>query len=714
MLWIEIQFLFAMFFILAWFYYIEVIRMDSNLGGKRMMASLLSSIYLGLTFEFLPGVLSEAALQSYFVKNIMIGLINQCHIMGFLFVITFYGMSIFSDKFENGVNESLGKMHTLLEVVIIEAGFWVVGYVMAYWFEKAGYNYPLQGSISIYSFCTSAALIVSLWVNGVIFIKREPFIINRYLFVLIYQTILVTLSLLSKEVLLPSFCNLAVGLSVLWGYIDLSKMRKHNPLELKGKGYFQKRVHKLYAHRTDFYSITLCFDRTPFENEASFVKALSMYESSIRNMGTIIKDADDFLFKNEDNCITALVPIKNKTKDLKKIIDVTSAWHLDKYVKNNIKSKILVIECPTQIAVENVFVNTLKLFARRELNRELETGLTYFYNNEMKSRYTGYLAIERALEQLCMDENFDVYYQPIYSSEEGYCSSVEALARFPKLDEGFFDRLRRNFGNDVCNLVIGESQVDPHDNKLRVLKASAEDFIRMAEDKKLIYKIGKIVYRKACEFFVKNDLSKKYGIHYVEINLSLRQCEENVLARDFIRIAAENGLMSGFVNFEITEGIARTKSPVVNENLQKLQDAHFSFSMDDFGTGYSNLIGIVDDKYSIIKIDKSILDNCFGDDEPKNKKSNLTPQDREQTMKLLKAVIKMIKGQEKKIVFEGVCNKERKDTLDSFGGGLYQGFYFSEPVCGERYLEFLTTIGGKCSTADNSKIVGAEFRNCGM
>ncbi|MCR5583977.1 MAG: EAL domain-containing protein [Lachnospiraceae bacterium] len=676
-----------------------------------MMASMLLIMALGCFFEYLPWVVSDEAVQSYFVSRVVVGTINRFHIIGFLFTATFYGMAIYADKFLNAENKTIGKLHSFVEVVIIEFGFWVVGYVMAYWIEKAGIDYPLEGHIDLYSFCLTAAFLVAFWVNGLIFMKREPYIINRYLFVLIYQTLLTAICLITKEVFLPTFSNLMVGLTIIWGYIDMSKLRKYNPLELKGEGYFKTRLHKLYSRHIPFYSVTLCLDSTPFENEPPYVRALAMFESSIRSMGTIIKDADDFLFKNEDNCITALIPIKNKTRDLKKIIDLTSKWNIDKYVRANIQSKILVIECPEQIHLESVYENIVKLFCKRELNRDLEYGLTYFYNSEMKNKYMGYMAIEKALEQLCDDENFDVYYQPIYSTEEGYCSSVEALARFPKLDKGFFERLEKNYGSDVCALVRNESQPDPNNGNLRILRAAAEDFIRMAENKKLIYEIGKTVYRKACEFFVRNDLNKKYGIHYIEINLSLKQCEETTLARDFIRIAAEHGLMSNFINFEITEGIAKTKSIMVNDNLEKLRNARFSFSMDDFGTGYSNLIGIVDDKYSIIKIDKSILDNCFEETDNVRKHTLISPQEREQTMKLLRAVIKMIRGQEKKIVFEGVCDKTRKDTLDSFGGGLYQGFYFSEPLCGERYLEYLTNIGGRCGTADNSKIDGAEYKN---
>ncbi len=711
MFWTSLQLFAGFVYVVAWFYYLEIIRVDSRIGGKKMIASMLAVLTLGCFFEYLPWLVSEEVAQCFFVDRIIVGTINRFHIIGFLFTTTFYGMAIYSDKFLNGENKTIGKFHSFVEVTVIEFGFWVVGYVMAYWIEKAGIVYPLEGSIDLYSFCMTAAFLVAFWVNGLIFMKREPYIINRYLFVLIYQTLLTTLSMLSKEVFLPTFTNLMVGLTIIWGYIDMSKLRKYNPLELKGEGYFLTRMHKLYAKHIPFYSVTLCLDSIPVENDPLYVRALAMLESGIRSMGTIIKDADDYLFKIENNCITALVPMKNKTRDLKKIIDLTSRWNMDKYVRANVRSRILVIDCPEQIKLEGVYENIIKLFCKKDLNRDMECGLTYFYNSEMKNRYMGYIAIEKALEQLCEDENFDVFYQPIYSTEEGYCSSVEALARFPRLDKSFFERLEKNYGTEVCSLVRNESLPDPQNSDLRILKAAAEDFIRMAENKKLIYQIGKTVYRKACEFFVKNDLNRKYGIHYIEINLSLKQCEETTLARDFIRIAAENGLMSNFINFEITEGIARTKSLMVNDNLEKLQNARFSFSMDDFGTGYSNLIGIVDDKYSIIKIDKSILDNCFEEKEPAHKRVVISQQEREQTLKLLKAVIKMIRGQEKKIVFEGVCDKLRKDTLDSFGGGLYQGFYFSEPLCGERYIEFLTNIGGRCATADNSKIDGAEFKN---
>ena len=706
--WVQLQLYLGFASLLVFFYVVNILRVKADIGGRKMVFGMVIFPILGIfflaSFTIFPG------LQDSFLFG-AIDRINRYHITTYLFGVFFYGVDIYRDKYKNGADKSLGKLHSFIEEFVILFFSFILGYTTAFFMSENGVNPLADWGVDIQGFILAISFLVGFWINGAIFMKREPYKVVRFMFVLTLESFLVLLSLASKGKIMMPFCDFFVSMTITWAVIDLTKLRRFNPGELNGEEPFVAKVNRYYSRRTAFFGITLCIDSQSAETTEDYTKALSLYEGDLRNMGTIVSETDNFLYKNTNNCITALIPVRNKEKDLKKIMDITARWNYNHYVMENIKSRILVTMCPEDVSLANVYINFLKLFSKRELNREMEVNTTYFCDETMKSRYMAYIAVEKALEQLCLDQNFEVYYQPIYSTEEGYCSCVEALARFPKLDEGFFERLERNYGEDVCRLVREESFPDPKNSGYRILKASAEDFIRMAESKKLIYKVGKIIYKKACDFFVKNELNSRYGIHYIEINLSLRQCEETALANEFMTIAYEAGLPSGFINFEITEGIARTKSVIVNDNLKKLQEAHFSFSMDDFGTGYSNLIGIVDDKYSVIKIDKSILDNCFEEKEPYRRHKAVSPQEREQTVKLLKAVIKMIRGQEKKIVFEGVCDKERKEALDSFGGGYYQGFYFSQPLIGDRYLEFLKTIGGKCDTADNSKIDGAEFKN---
>ncbi len=706
MFWVLGQLYISFFALVIFLYYMEIVRIKADIGGKRMMLGMVLSPLLGILFATVSFICGERGISCPFVENV-----NRYHIFTYLFAIFFFGEDIYKDKYFNGADKQLGKMHTFIVASVIEFLFWVIGYTSAFVLEGLGVKQPGNWDIDIYSFCTLIAFVLCFWINGAIFMRREPNKIVRFLFVLGVETLFITISLLTWEKLMVPFGDFLVSMSIVWAIVDLGKLRRYNPADLNGEERFVTRVNRLYAKKRKFYSVTLCLDVQPMETDDEYIRVFSFYEGALRNMGTIVSDTDSFLYRNTPNSITAVIPTKNTEKDLKRIKDIASKWHNDIYVKQNIKSRILVTLCPDDFEIPSVYINVLKLFSRKELNRNMDSGTTCICDEAFKSKYLGFIAVEKALEQLCEDRNFDVYYQPIYSTEEGYCSCVEALARFPKLDEGFFDRLRATYGEDVCELVKGRSIKDPGNDKLWILKASAEDFIRMAESKKLIYKVGKIVYKKACEFFVTNELSTKYGINYIEINLSLKQCEEENLSTEFMRIANDAGLQPQFINFEITEGIARNRTGIVNRNLKKLQEARFSFSMDDFGTGYSNLIGIVDEKYSVIKIDKSILDNCFDDEDGRKRKVELSEQEREQTTKLLRAVIKMIRGQEKKIVFEGVCDKLRKETLDSFGGGYYQGFYFSEPLREERYMEFLKTIGGKCETADNSKISGAEFKN---
>ncbi|MCR5823576.1 MAG: EAL domain-containing protein [Lachnospiraceae bacterium] len=709
--WVMLQFYIGFIALVGFFYFMEIVRMKSDIGGKKMMLGMVLSPMLGMFFAAFPYIFPVYGKETTPVLFAIVDRIARYHIFTFLFSIFFFGEDIYKDRYFNGADKTLGKIHSFFEMFILEFVFFVIGYTAAFMLEKSGVDlYEITG-VDGYSLCTLIAFIVVFWLNGCIFMRREPNKVVRFLFVLSVETLLLAVSLLTREVLMPSACDFLVSMTIMWAIVDLGKLRRYNPNDLNGEERFNVKVNRLFDKKMAFYGVTLCIDSQPAETDDEYIRALSFFEGALRNMGTIVSDTDAFLYRNTNNSITALIPMRNEKKDLAKIVEASTKWHEDPYVKANIRSRILVILCPKDVKIASVFINVLKLFSRRGLNREMEWGKTYFCEEDMMTRYMSFIAIEKALEQLCKDQDFEVFYQPIYSSEEGYCSCVEALARFPKLDRDFFERLKNSYGEDVCRLVMNESEPDPKNPELRVLKASADDFIRMAESKKLIYKVGMIVYRKACKFFVQNKLNENYGIRYIEINLSLRQCEESTLAADFMRIAQETGLPSGFINFEITEGIARTRSAVVSNNLKMLRDAHFSFSMDDFGTGYSNLIGIVDDKYSVIKIDKSILDSCFECEEPDRRAHRDGPQEREQTTKLLKGVIKMIRGQEKKIVFEGVCDKVRKETLDGFGGGYYQGFYFSQPLSGDRYLEYLRTIGGKCATADNSRIEGAEYKN---
>ena len=124
-------------------------------------------------------------------------------------------------------------------------------------------------------------------------------------------------------------------------------------------------------------------------------------------------------------------------------------------------------------------------------------------------------AIKRALA----DNTFQVYYQPIYSTNEKRIMAAEALIRLFDPEYGFMP---------------------------------PEDMIKMAENEGYILQIGEIVFRKVCEFYRDNELDKK-GIEYIEVNLSPIQCSQRKMAEEFEGIMKEYGIKPKQINFEITE-----------------------------------------------------------------------------------------------------------------------------------------------------------------
>ena len=80
--------------------------------------------------------------------------------------------------------------------------------------------------------------------------------------------------------------------------------------------------------------------------------------------------------------------------------------------------------------------------------------------------------------------------------------------------------------------------------------------------------------------------------------------------------------------------------------------------------------------YSIIKLDKSLLWPCFEDDNTDAKV-------------ILSNSINMILQLGMKIVAAGVETQEQVDLLSNRGVNYLQGYYFSKPINGEQYIDYL-------------------------
>lgn len=239
------------------------------------------------------------------------------------------------------------------------------------------------------------------------------------------------------------------------------------------------------------------------------------------------------------------------------------------------------------------------------------------------------------------EDRIEVFYQPIYSIKEKRFVSAEALVR-----------IRENDGSIV----------------------PPGKFVPVAERTGLISQIGQIVFEKTCAFIGENHLKERYGIHYVEVNLSVKQCEKKDLAAGFMKIMQKYEVEPSCINLEITESAPIQTRNIFQRNVQQLLDYGVAFSLDDFGSGESNLNYIVEMPVSIVKFDRSMSQAYFTDQKAKF---------------VMEAAMSMIHDLKLKIVSEGVETKEQMEIISGLGIDYIQGYYFSKPLPADMFLKFI-------------------------
>lgn len=163
------------------------------------------------------------------------------------------------------------------------------------------------------------------------------------------------------------------------------------------------------------------------------------------------------------------------------------------------------------------------------------------------------------------------------------------------------------------------------------------------------------------------------GLSYIEINLSTEQCLLPGLSQAIRQLQERYGVDPRRVNFEITESAMGASNATMGRNIEELQAMGYRFSLDDYGTGYSNMWRLRKLPLSLIKVDKSLVDDIHTED----------------GRVIMKSTVEMVHGIGKQTVVEGAEKGETLDVLESLSCDHIQGYYFSKPLPEEDFVAFL-------------------------
>ena len=249
--------------------------------------------------------------------------------------------------------------------------------------------------------------------------------------------------------------------------------------------------------------------------------------------------------------------------------------------------------------------------------------------------------LSQILKHALSENQFEVFYQPIYSVKKKKFTTAEALIRL---------------NNDTLGYV------------------SPEEFIPIAERDGIILLIGEFVFRSVCKFILNNKLWEK-GIEYIHVNLSAIQCMQERLHEQLLAIMDYYGLDYKYIELEVTETAAIASSETLLKNMKSLMEKNMNFALDDYGMGYSNTSSILQYPFHTIKLDKSIVWAAMKNENAK---------------KFLYHTIAMFRDMGIELVAEGVETAEMARMLSKMECDYLQGFLYSKPITADSFLELLS------------------------
>ena len=356
-----------------------------------------------------------------------------------------------------------------------------------------------------------------------------------------------------------------------------------------------------------------------------------------------------FLSKLQKNCIVSRI---NNRAFAVKIKDIHGAGiedclkkiqaRFDSNWKNGNDTAVLteqttVIKCPEDIRTVSEFYDAVDAVMRVKNIKKPVINLGDIVD------VVHIDAVRAAIRNAVAENGFEVYYQPIYSTEKKKIIAAEALVRLNDKELGFI---------------------------------SPEIFIPMAEKDGFILDIGEFVFESVCKFISEENIRQK-GIEYIEVNLSVVQCMQHKLADRFISIMKKYNVPPESIVFEITETAAVSSVINLTRNIDAFTENGIKFALDDFGTGYSNISYVYTLPFECVKIDKSILWSSL--DNPK-------------AYATLKSTFLMLQQLGVEVVMEGVETVEQIEKLLQLKCDYFQGYYFSKAVSGTDFVNYINNF----------------------
>ena len=257
------------------------------------------------------------------------------------------------------------------------------------------------------------------------------------------------------------------------------------------------------------------------------------------------------------------------------------------------------------------------------------------YNKQIGQQNIRQKTLAQDLENALKQQEMVIYLQPKYDLRENRWCGSEALVRWKHPTQG-------------------------------ILPPGA--FVQRMEEDGTIDALDCYMLEAVCRQ-IRRWLDAGREVLPISVNISRVHFANQALVSDILAIVQRYDIPKALLELEVTESAFFKQDEVIVQKLQRLHQEGFQLSIDDFGVGYSTLSALEKIPASILKLDKSFVNNWMA-----NQQSCLVAD-----------IVQIARHIGLKVVIEVVETAEQCDMARAAGCDVVQGWYYAKAVAVDEY-----------------------------
>jgi diguanylate cyclase (GGDEF)-like protein len=255
-----------------------------------------------------------------------------------------------------------------------------------------------------------------------------------------------------------------------------------------------------------------------------------------------------------------------------------------------------------------------------------------FFSRKMQLIVDQKHTLSSELKVAIQKEQFILHFQPIFNGDNQLVS-CEALVRWNHPKKGLL---------------------------------AADNFIKQAEDSRLIIALGEIVLKAAFKTLKEwEDRKMLDGFERLSINISPLHFMHPTFVEFVRKTLMQEGVNGNMIMIEITEHNMISNFKLSSAIMNSLSKLGLRFSIDDYGSGYSSLSYLHRLPFSELKIDRTFITHVL---------------DNEKDQKIVGSILSLAHSLDIDALVEGVENNQQLEYLKKQKCNLFQGYHLGKPV----------------------------------